>query len=124
MGSRKGRIQKEVEYMDYLHGLIRNQENQKHFRAAVDWCQPQAESYRRKYYCIKWLQAILGVVIIALGAFQDGPLGISIAIVGGISALMPFALSLHKYHDSWKRYRNNIEDIKSLRTCIQPQNLL
>lgn len=123
MRDRKKLIQKELAYLDYLHAQIANQANQTHFRAAVEWRQSQAESYRSKYYFFRWMQAFIGILIIALGAFQDGFIGISISILGGLSTFVSLILSLHKYHENWRRYRNSLEQIKSLTRVYNSHNM-
>jgi len=107
-------IKKENEHIEDLEKDISNAQCRKYFRVAVDWRLSRAEAYRRWYYALQWTQALFGVVVAILGAFQDGALGIVTTAIGAVSALVPFALSLHQFYDSWKRYRDSIEKIKSL----------
>jgi len=123
MNKRKKRIQNETDYLKYLRQGIHNSDCRNHFWAAVEWRQPQAESYRWKYYFLQWVHAILGIIIISLGAIQSTNIvGIFIVIAGGLSTLITFILSLHRYHDSWKRYRSSVEKIKSLTRIYLSKN--
>jgi len=135
MGKRGKLIEKEKEYIDYLHSQIPSEANKEHFLSEVMWRFSQAEVYRKKYYRLQWYQALIGVIIIALGAFQEKLLetpivicgwslsfGILIAILGGLSSLTTFALSRYKYYDSWKRYRSCLEEVKSLTRIYVTKN--
>jgi len=118
---RKG-IKNERKHIEYLTEKIQDEECATLFRHAIDWMQAQAESYRAWYYICQWLQAIFGVLIIVLGAFYSNAVGVVIIIVGSLSTLTTFALSLHKFYDSWKRYRDSVEKIKSLTRLYISEN--
>jgi len=107
-------IKKELEYIKFLEIEIKNAKNKEHFRAAIEWRWAQAEAYRKWFYFFKWLQAVFGAVIIVLGALSSRNVGLLVVIFGCLSTLSAFALSCHKYYDSWKRYRETVEKIKSL----------
>ena len=123
LSKRKSLIENEKSYLDFLKSKIPDEENQKHFCVAVEWRHQRAELYRKWYYSLQWLQALCSLAIVVLGVLQSDALGNAIAVVGGISALVLFALSLYKFYDSWKRYRDSLEDIKALTRIYISKNL-
>ena len=122
MAKLKRTIETESDYLKCLEQMIPSVESQEHFSAAVQWRQKQAELYRRRYYLLQWINALLGVAIVIISSFQVGVISKSITIIGSVSTLVSFALSLHKYYDSWKRYRSSLEDIKSLTRIFLSKN--
>ncbi|MDR1699575.1 MAG: DUF4231 domain-containing protein [Lachnoclostridium sp.] len=114
MRTRTKLIKEERDYLEYLHTKINDDIIKRLFISAVHWRLHQAEMYRKKYYSLRSLQALLGIIVVTLATFRVEELGIPIAVISALSSLVSFSLSVHKYFDSWKRYRCSVEDIKSL----------
>lgn len=110
---RSKKIKAELDYIQALKDELPD-ECKNSFNHAILWRHSQAEAYRKWFYFLKWAQAVLGVAIMIMTAFSETDMRLFIAIAAGISTLFSFGLTLHKFYDSWKRYRSSVENIKSL----------
>ena len=103
--------------MEHLKKQILDENIKEEFRAAVEWRFNQAESYRTMEYGLHFGQITISFIIAALGAFQTSQgdyLGIAIIIISLLSAVLVGIKAKTKCYENWKRYRNALEDIKSL----------
>ena len=115
--NRKKLIGEEYEYLESLREQLPDEKTKTQFRKAVEWPYHRSESYRTMDYVLNWLQIIITFVISALGAFQTlqgDYLGVAIIIISLISPVLTGIKSKCKSFENWKRYRDELEELKSL----------
>ena len=115
--SRKELIKEEYEYLGSMEEQLPDEKTKKEFHKAIEWSYHRSESYRTMDYVFNWLQIIITFVISALGAvqtLQGDYLGVAIIIIGLISPVLTGIKARCKSFENWKRYRDELEELKSL----------
>jgi len=115
--SRKKLVIEESNYLKTLENKLLDVDIKTEFSKAAEWSYYRSESYRTLEYWLHWGQIGISFVISALGAIetlQGNWLGIVIIIISLISPVLTGIKSKHKSLENWRRYRDELEDLKSL----------
>ena len=110
-------LKKELNSLNIYTENIKDELIKKRIEHLLDWYIRKANFYKNLFYILSMLLIIINAIIPVLSGTQINNKDIVISCISSIATIITSSLTLFTMKDTWFRYRNSVEIMKS--ECIK-----